>query len=101
MHGEAHVHHHVVDVCFVGGKHLLAVLEPEQGNAHHIDAGQEDKRDRGEQGFFAVAYILPTAHLVLDGEVGNDESNEQTACVTHEYLVPAYAAEVVVDEEAQ
>lgn len=101
VHGETHAHEQVVDVSLVGGKHFFVVLEAEQGHAHHVDAGQEDQRDGGEQGFFAIAGVLPAAHLVLDGEVGNDEADEQAACVAHEYLVSAYAAKEVEDEETQ
>ena len=100
VHTESHAHDEVVDVGLVGREHTFAVGQPLQGDANHVNAGDEEQGEGGEKCPFAIPESRPAAHLVLDGQVGNDEADEEAARIAHEDFVLSDDAEIVIDEEA-
>ena len=100
VHGESHTHNYVVDMCLVGCEHFLSFQQSCKCHADDVGTRDEDKGDGGEKGPFAVFDVVPSSHLVFDGEVCYYKSDEQTAGVTHEYLVLAYVTIEVVEEES-
>ncbi len=102
VHVEAGLHDAMVDVGHVGIEHCLAVKFTHDGNADDVDARDEDKCPTDKQGFFPVGKSrFFVRHLVFDGKIGYDISEEQTAGVAHEDFVLADFAKHIINKECQ
>ena len=80
VHVQANLHDAVVNVGLVCLEHAFSSQLPLDGDANHVDAGDEEEREGGEEGFFTIgesAYSV--GHLIFDGEVGDDIAETKAA----------------------
>lgn len=80
VHGETGLHDAMVDVGHVGIEHGFAVELAHESHSDDIDAWEEDDGPADEEGLFAIRKACSfVGHLVFDGKVGDDVSEEKAA----------------------